>query len=462
MTLLVAGAWIPGGLVRAQQLARVFAAQETSRRRSTHADGCSPMPERAPPRSSHEDRRGIGARGIGDLHFRLANTDQARAAFDEARRLADTDPDAAGRLFGSLGVTELVAGRFDAALADYTESRTRFELAKRPEGVAHAWVGIGFSQAAREKFADAITAYRTAIRMFEEQKQNEEAGRAWLGLSIAQSGLGEQSAALESAQKVRVIADVMKSEDLAWRARVRAGDVLRKLSRPDEARQSFQEAIVALDRLAADLPANPEVRAQLEDSASAGRLALTLAAGRRARALAAVEARRAHMLHPARCVPATSRAGPRRRNVPANRTSSARSSRRARSCGPSARRRTPIPRASSGSSSSSRRSSPGAPISRRGCTPGCRTCSDGAVSLFPLHLSPRNLPAATRAGAAGIDAAAADELNAMTVDAHALLVEHLLTDEELLVVSIAHGEAAPASPARRAPKVRPAARHRVP
>ena len=234
---------------------------------------------------------------IGDIHFRLGNVDQARAAFDEARLLADGVPEVAGRVYGELGLTEIVAGRFETALANYTESRARYETAKKPAGVAAAWTGIGFSHAAREKFTDAIPAYRMAIRLFEAEKENESSGRAWLGLSLAQSGAQDHPAALESAQKVRTIAALVKSQDLTWRGDVRVGEILRKLKRPDDARQSFLDAIAIIDRLAAQVPTNPEARRQLDDSASAwSGLALTLASrGDAPGALAAVEARRAHV-----------------------------------------------------------------------------------------------------------------------------------------------------------------------
>lgn len=234
---------------------------------------------------------------IGEVYFRLGNTEAARTNVTEARKIADADVDAAGRLSGTLGLIELVAGRYDASLAAYTEMRTRYEKANKPEGVAQAWVGIGFSHAAREKFADAIAAYRTAIRMFEAQKQNEESARAWLGLSLAQSGAKEHVAALESAQKVRLIADVMKNDDLAWRGAVRVGEAFRKLDRIDDARQAFALAITAIDLLAAEAPINPDRRRQLDDSASAWTgLAMVLAAtGDAPGALAAAEARRAHI-----------------------------------------------------------------------------------------------------------------------------------------------------------------------
>jgi len=234
---------------------------------------------------------------IGELYFRVNNADRARTAFAEARKLYDADPEGAGRVMSMLGVTELVAGRFDAALAAYTESRVKFDAAKHADGVAHAWVGIGFSQTARSQYADAMTAYRTAIDLFTKLNNEDGVARASLGLSRAQSGDGDDAAALESAGRVTAIADRTRSDDLMWRGAERTGEALRKLGRLDEARQAFSRAIEAIGRLAADAPINVEARGSLTDSAGAwAGLALTLAAqGDAAGALAATEARRAHL-----------------------------------------------------------------------------------------------------------------------------------------------------------------------
>lgn len=298
LNLLVAGFDRQGATFARGGLARVFAAQGDLVA-ALDMYGQVLADARAVLAADARTRGNVAAalESIGEVYFRLANTDLARTNVEEARKLADADHEGAGRLSSTLGLIELVAGRFDAALAGYTESRSRYEQAKKPAGIASAWVGIGFSHAAREKYADAITAYRTAIRMFEAEKLNEESGRAWLGLSLAQSGAKEYPAALDSAQKVRGIAEVVKSEDLAWRGAVRAGEALRKLAREDAAREAFQQAVTAIDRLAADAPINPERRGQLEDSASAWTgLAMVLAAkGDAAGALAAAEARRAHI-----------------------------------------------------------------------------------------------------------------------------------------------------------------------
>jgi tetratricopeptide (TPR) repeat protein len=232
---------------------------------------------------------------IGEVQFRLGNMDQARAAFDEARRLVDADPGFSARLYSSLGITELVAGRFDAALADYLESRARFVKAKDDESAARAWIGIGFAQAARDKWDDAIAAYNSAIRDLEGH--DEDRARAWLGLSLAQTGAGDQTAALESARKVTGIAGALKNQELAWRGAVRAGEALTKLARLTEARDAFQSAIEIIDQLALEAPVNPDARGQLNHSADAwaGLAVAKAKAGDARGALDAAEARRAHI-----------------------------------------------------------------------------------------------------------------------------------------------------------------------
>jgi tetratricopeptide (TPR) repeat protein len=232
---------------------------------------------------------------IGEVHFRLGNMDQARAAFEEARRLVDADPDFSGRLYSSLGLTELVAGRDDAALTDYTESRARYVKAKDAPSAGRAWIGIGFAQAAREKWDLAIAAYNSAVTELEEHASDR--ARAWLGLSLAQSGAGDNTAALDSARKVLAIADTLKSPDLSWRGNVRAGEALTRLAKFDDARASFQSAIDVISQLAADAPVNPEARSMLSDTATAwAGLAVALAKSGDARAaLDAAEARRAHV-----------------------------------------------------------------------------------------------------------------------------------------------------------------------
>ena len=297
LDLLVAARDSLGAGFARSGLARVFAAQGDL---VASLQMYEPVLEDARRAASADPRARFAPAGplesMGEVYFRMGNLDMARTAFAEARSLL-TEPGDVGRLSGNLGLTELVAGRFDAALANYTDSRDKYVKASDAPSIGRAWIGIGFSHAAREKWTEAMTAYNTAIKLFEDQKLVEDAARARLGLSLAQSGAGEHMAALVSARRVGADAVTVGSDDLVWRAAVRAGEALRKLDRLADARVEFDRAVAAIDTLAAAAPANPEARAQLDDSASAWTgLAFIAAAARDSRgALAAVEARRAHI-----------------------------------------------------------------------------------------------------------------------------------------------------------------------
>src|SRR5439155_17009094 len=250
--LLTSAADINGVALARSGLGRVFAAQ------GDLASALGAYGEVLADARSRSVRGNVASalESIGELHYRLRNVDQARASFQEARRLADATGDmaAAGRLLSNLGLTELVAGQFDAAFDAYSESRARFEQVRQPEEVARAWVGLGFSQAAREKFSEAMSAYRTAIDALDRAGRAEDSARAWLGLSLAQSAAGDSKSALESARRVRRLAEKARSDDLQWRGAVREGESLDALSRLDEAQRAFNEAMVSIERLAVEAP----------------------------------------------------------------------------------------------------------------------------------------------------------------------------------------------------------------
>ena len=237
---------------------------------------------------------------VGELHFKLGNIAEARSTFDDARRMFDAlrDVESAGRLLADIGLTELVAERFEAAVAAYTQSRDRFQQAKNPVGIGHAWVGIGFSEAGRARFPDAIDAYKVAIGIFDANHRDEDAGRAWLGLSLAHYASGDYTSALDDATRVAAIGAAIHNDDLAWRAGVRSGDALRRLGRLSEARDEFNAAIALINTIAAQAATSADARTMLEDSGSAwAGLAFTMAQQRDPEAaLLAAEQRRSHLV----------------------------------------------------------------------------------------------------------------------------------------------------------------------
>jgi tetratricopeptide (TPR) repeat protein len=237
---------------------------------------------------------------IGEIHFRLGNVNEARASFDEARKLCDgiKDLESAGRLLGDIGLTEIVASRYEAALAAYVESRKRYETAGQPDGVGRAWIGIGYSHAAGEAFENAIAAYAKAIAIFAPTERKDDEARARLGLSLAYSGAEKHEPALEEARRVVTLADGIRNVELQWRGAARVGEAQRALKHLDLAERAFLDAITVIERLVVDAPTSADARTQLGDSGSAwAGLAFTRAdRGDAPGALLAAEQRRAHML----------------------------------------------------------------------------------------------------------------------------------------------------------------------
>ena len=294
LELLTKGMDFPGASLARSGLGRVFATQgDLSSALQAYTEVLDDTRARPTP-----GQKAATLESIGEIHYRLGNVNDARARFGDAVRFYDLVQATAdvARVYGDLGLTELSAGRADAALAAYVTSREQYGRAKRPDGVAHAWVGIGFSQAAARKFDEAIAAYRTAITMLDEQQRAEDSARAWLGLSMAQRGSGARDAALASARHVRAAADALNSDELRWRAAVEEGTTLRALGRLDDARASLESAIAIIEGLAPGAPTSADVRGALDGSAAAWtELAFTLAQAQDAAGAAlAAERRHAH------------------------------------------------------------------------------------------------------------------------------------------------------------------------
>ncbi|HEY7058992.1 MAG TPA: CHAT domain-containing protein, partial [Vicinamibacterales bacterium] len=95
----------------------------------------------------------------------------------------------------------------------------------------------------------------------------------------------------------REIGDSLSNNELRWRGRVREGEALRGLGRLDEAQRVFEDAIGLVRSLTPDAASSAETRTQLDETASAwAGLAFTLAQrGDAVGALAAEEQRRAHI-----------------------------------------------------------------------------------------------------------------------------------------------------------------------
>ena len=171
------------------------------------------------------------AQSIGDVHFRLANLDAARASYEESRGHFEAVGDLpnVGRVLQATAITELVAARFDRAEDLYKRSATICTSADDGECAARAIAGLAFAQSAQDRFFDAAASYRKAIAAFTARGLREEAARSEIGLSQALAGAGDFAGGVEAAVRARREAMALENDDIMWRALTAEARAVRKL-----------------------------------------------------------------------------------------------------------------------------------------------------------------------------------------------------------------------------------------
>ena len=191
---------------------------------------------------------------IGEVHTRLVNLDAARTAYDASRQAYESDKQLgdAGRALHAIGIVELMAGRMPQAEAAYEKSHTYCSTAVPKDGecVARALVGLGFAQASQEKWDPAIVSYRKGIEAFMGLQAQEATARARIGLAEALIGKGEYTAALKEATESRNVGVALGVDDLLWRALVSQSRAQRKLTLTTEAIGTARAAVVAVRAMA--------------------------------------------------------------------------------------------------------------------------------------------------------------------------------------------------------------------
>jgi tetratricopeptide (TPR) repeat protein len=203
--------------------------------------------------------QGTALLNIGEIHFRLGNLAVARQTFEESRVHFESLKDAAniGRVWQAVALTDLVAGRFVAAESEYRRSIDSCVSVSDQECVAGGTVGLGFAQTAQQKFIDAIKSYRRAVEAFHRLRRPEQAARAEIGLAQALAGSLDYRAAVDAAVSAHQRAVAISNDDVLWRALVAEARALRRLEDRRGALAAANAARLALDRLVAASAVRP-------------------------------------------------------------------------------------------------------------------------------------------------------------------------------------------------------------
>ena len=248
---------------------------------------------------NHRHDQGSALLNLGDVHFRLGNLVNARAALDEARVHFEAVKDlaGAGRAWQAVALSDLVADRFTTSEEEYRRSAAICGTAGDRECVAAAVAGLAFAQTAQEKFKEGIASYTSAIEAFTALNRREQAARARVGLVQALLGAETFDAAVAVAERARTDAVALKNDDVLWRALTAQASGLRRLRQRDKAIAAATDAVAAVGRLVDVARNRPSAPVPRDSSAAFATLALLQAeAGDAAAAFDTVERMRAHDL----------------------------------------------------------------------------------------------------------------------------------------------------------------------
>ena len=202
-----------------------------------------------------------------------------------------------GRAWQAVALTDLVAGRYSVAESEYRKGIDSCVGVSDQECVAGGQVGVGFAQTAQEKFPEAIASYKRAIDAFVKLRRPEQAARAEIGLSQALAGNLDFKAALEAGVSAHQRAVAISNDDVLWRALVSEARARRKMGDKAAALVAANAARTALERLVAAALVRPAAPVARDSSAIFALLAVLHAeAGDPAAAFEAVEQMRAHTL----------------------------------------------------------------------------------------------------------------------------------------------------------------------
>jgi len=115
--------------------------------------------------------------------------DSANAAADSAKRTAN--PTQRADALGWLAHIHHLRGKYDEALAAYTQKKTLSEHVDYTQGMANALLGIGSIYLARGEYGEARNAYRLAYEQYELIDENKGMGRSVYGMAVAASKEGD-------------------------------------------------------------------------------------------------------------------------------------------------------------------------------------------------------------------------------------------------------------------------------
>ena len=254
-------------------------------------------------REALRDKAGVaGAMNqIGYVHFLQGDYDIAAEYYQKSLKLSEElgrKADAAV-VHQSLGILHARWGNYALALEYHRRALAQFEILGHKAGIANTLLPIGSVHLHKGDYRLASEYYQKALTQFEASGNKWGVAVALKNFAHLHEARGDHAKALEVAGRAAAIAREIGGDELLIYSQTAAGMAYRALDEPVQARQSFDEAIAAVERMRAKVSGGEQEHQRFFESKTSPYLemvGLLVAQNRPGEALAYAERAKARVL----------------------------------------------------------------------------------------------------------------------------------------------------------------------
>ncbi|HXI90853.1 MAG TPA: CHAT domain-containing tetratricopeptide repeat protein, partial [Blastocatellia bacterium] len=191
----------------------------------------------------------------GEAYFQLRNYNLALSHFQRSVQIFEelkSAADSSMRLY-AIGNVHFFMSNFDLAIESYEKALTQFEAIKHAPGVASMLASIAGTRYAQQKYDLALEFYQKSLAQYESLGDKARAAGVIERIASVRYSKGEYPASLELVGRAIEMAEQTGNSDALWRARYTQGLALRATDTIEQAKESFQLSIAAIESMRSKL-----------------------------------------------------------------------------------------------------------------------------------------------------------------------------------------------------------------
>ncbi len=192
---------------------------------------------------------------IGSLHQLQGNYGLALEYYQKSLKMTETLGDKKGIAYAlsMMGEVYRAQGNYIQALEYYKKSLRLEEAMGDKQKIAGSLNSIGQVYEAQGSYTQALEYYQKSLDLSKELGLKLEIARTLINIGAVYNLQGHYSMAVELLESATNIARQIGRRDTLWDARTTVGGAYRALNQPAQARQAFEEAIVTVESLRAQV-----------------------------------------------------------------------------------------------------------------------------------------------------------------------------------------------------------------